>query len=356
MSAGTHYFICSNTGNGIYSLCDEITKSEDTRFLYIIKGGPGCGKSSFMKRLGKIAEEKGLSAEYIHCSGDPDSLDGIILPEFGVAYMDGTAPHILEPDYPGVAARYLNMGEFYDFRALSDKKELVKAMSAEYKAYYAKAYKYLAAASQIGRDIYSPLISDKIVETILRRAGGICAREFTQMGKGGAVIRRFLSAFTCEGAISRYDTVKALCGRVCIIDNEFGLAPLMLRHILDCALKSGYKAVLCLSPLYPDRAEHLLIPELSLAFLSVTAETPYDGGSFKHVRLDALVDKEKYRENKHMLREEQKLYDSLLEKARQNLFLAKELHDRLEDVYNPHVNFDGVYKLSEKHAELYNKA
>ncbi len=353
MSAGTHYFICSNTGSGIYSLCDEITKSDNTRFLYIIKGGPGCGKSSFMKRLGKIAEEKGLAVEYIHCSGDPDSLDGLVLPEFGTAYMDGTAPHILEPDYPGVSARYVNMGEFYDFRALADKKDLVKAISSEYKAYYAKAYKFLAAAAEIGRDIFSPLGSDRIFETAARRSAGICQREFPNSGGEGAVVRRFLSAFTCEGVISRYDTVKALCKRVCVIDNEFGFAPLMLRQILDCALKSGYKVILCLSPLYPERAEHLLIPELSLAFLSVTAETPYDGDTFKHVRLDALVDREKYRETKYLLREETRLYDSLLEKARQNLYLAKELHDRLEAVYNPHVDFDGVYKLSEKHAELY---
>ena len=46
-------------------------------------------------RIGKIgdwAEEAGLETEYILCSGDPDSLDAVILPTKGVAVVDGTAP------------------------------------------------------------------------------------------------------------------------------------------------------------------------------------------------------------------------------------------------------------------------
>ena len=42
------------------------------------------------------AEEAGLKTEYILCSGDPDSLDGLILPGKAVAIVDGTAPHIQE--------------------------------------------------------------------------------------------------------------------------------------------------------------------------------------------------------------------------------------------------------------------
>ena len=51
MSANIHYFLAANTVNGFYSLSDEITKSDDTKFLYILKGGPGCGKSSFMRTV-----------------------------------------------------------------------------------------------------------------------------------------------------------------------------------------------------------------------------------------------------------------------------------------------------------------
>ncbi len=352
MSANISYFLCANTYNGFYSLCDEITKSKDTKFIYIIKGGPGCGKSSFMKRIGNGIEKLGHKVEYIYCSGDPSSLDGIFVPSLGVAYMDGTAPHILEPDYPGISGRYINIGEFYDFGSLKDKLNEASKLVSAYKGYYAKAYKFLKSAGEI-KDAFSPLFDQHVSETILRRTNGICSREIPDSGGEGKIKRRFLSAFTCDGKVCRFDTVKALCSRVCTIDNEFGFASLMLDRLCEHAVKAGYDVLLSPSPLFPDKTEHLLIPGLSLAFLSVTPSSSYGGEFYKHIRLDALADKDAYRDIKCTLRYEKKLYNSLLETAQQNLFIAKGIHDELEAMLNPHVDFNGVYELAEKHIDLY---
>ncbi len=353
MSANISYFLCANSTGGFYSLCDEITKSKDTKFIYIIKGGPGCGKSSFMKKVGKGIESLGHKVEYIYCSGDPKSLDGIFVPDLGITYMDGTAPHILEPDYPGVSGRYINMGEFYDFDALREKFGEASKLVADYKGYYAKAYKFLRAAGEVKKDASSPLFDSQVCDTVSRRLNGICTREIPNSGKEGKIKRRFLSAFTCEGRVFRFDTVKALCDRVCTIDNEFGFAPLMLDKLCQHAVKCGYEVLLSPSPLFPDKPEYLLIPELSLAFLSVSAASPYDGEFYKHVRLDALADKDTYKNVKSALRDEKKLYNSLLETAEQNLAGAKGVHDKLETLLNPHVDFNGVYELAEKHIDLY---
>ena len=86
------YFLGANTGKGFVSLYDEFCKPESGNFLYVIKGGPGCGKSSFMKKIGKAAEDAGLDVEYVICSGDPDSLDGVLIPAWHVGYADGTQP------------------------------------------------------------------------------------------------------------------------------------------------------------------------------------------------------------------------------------------------------------------------
>ena len=114
----TRYFLGANSRYGFYSLYDGFTSPASGDFLWVIKGGPGCGKSSFMKKLGKAAEEHGLPVEYIHCSGDPDSLDGVRLPTLRTAYADGTAPHVIESVYPGAASLYLDLGTFYDAGAL----------------------------------------------------------------------------------------------------------------------------------------------------------------------------------------------------------------------------------------------
>ena len=87
------YFLGANSPTGFYSLYDHLLPPEEARAIYILKGGPGCGKSTLMRKIGAWAQETGLDTEYIVCSGDPDSLDAIILTTLSVALVDGTAPN-----------------------------------------------------------------------------------------------------------------------------------------------------------------------------------------------------------------------------------------------------------------------
>ena len=91
------YFLGANAPAGFYSLYDQLLPPERAQAVYILKGGPGCGKSTLMRRVAGWAEEAGLETEYILCSGDPDSLDALVLPALGTALVDGTAPHGMAP-------------------------------------------------------------------------------------------------------------------------------------------------------------------------------------------------------------------------------------------------------------------
>ena len=88
------YFLGANSPTGFYSLYDQLLPPEQARAIYILKGGPGCGKSTLMRRVAAQAGEAGLAVERILCSGDPGSLDAVVIPELGVALVDGTAPHV----------------------------------------------------------------------------------------------------------------------------------------------------------------------------------------------------------------------------------------------------------------------
>ena len=88
--AVTQYFLGGNTVRGFVSFYSGFCR-EPEDFLWVIKGGPGCGKSSFMKTIGRAAEEKGLDVEYVLCSGDPESVDGVYFPALHTGYADGTA-------------------------------------------------------------------------------------------------------------------------------------------------------------------------------------------------------------------------------------------------------------------------
>ena len=85
--------------------------------LLVLKGSAGCGKSTMMRRIGEAMEERGEEVEYLHCSGDPASLDGVRFPRLRTAVVDGTAPHVVEPRYPAAVERYVDLGVCYDVAA-----------------------------------------------------------------------------------------------------------------------------------------------------------------------------------------------------------------------------------------------
>ena len=88
MTALSHiqYFLGANSPTGFYSLYDHLLSPEEARAI-----------STLMRKIGAWAEEAGLETEYILCSGDPDSLDAVILPAVGTAIVDGTAPQGVVP-------------------------------------------------------------------------------------------------------------------------------------------------------------------------------------------------------------------------------------------------------------------
>ena len=80
MAQITNFFLGANSGSGFQNLFSEIMDPETAFDIMILKGGPGVGKNTFMREIGRTMEQAGADVEYLWCSGDPDSLDGVVLP------------------------------------------------------------------------------------------------------------------------------------------------------------------------------------------------------------------------------------------------------------------------------------
>ena len=149
MAQITNFFLGANSGSGFQNLFSEIMDPETAFDIMILKGGPGVGKNTFMREIGRTMEQAGADVEYLWCSGDPDSLDGVVLPELRCAVVDGTSPHVVEPRYPAAVDRYVDLGRFYDLAAAKASAGEVKARTHQYQSAYVRAYRCLRAARQL---------------------------------------------------------------------------------------------------------------------------------------------------------------------------------------------------------------
>ena len=343
------FFLGANSPTGFYSLYDQMLDPDEARQIFLLKGGAGCGKSSLMKRAAAAMEDVGEKVEYIRCSGDPDSLDAVIFPNLKAAIVDATAPHVMEPRLPGVVESYVNLGRFYDHDALAKQREEIAAATKGYQSHYKRAYRCLTAAAQLAEDNRSLLLTPALEAKALKRARGILSREAKKTGRQpGQTVQRFLGAISCQGVSCRFETVNALCRRVYELQDAYGLGAGMLTALAAGYMSAGYDVILCPSPLFPDRAEHLLIPELELGFVTSTPDLPYPGKPYRRVRVDAMADPDQLRRYKTRLRFARKVQTALVDECVDSLAQAKTEHDELERLYNPHVDFQGVYAQADE--------
>ena len=353
MSTVPSFFLGANSPAGFYSLYSELISPALARRIYLIKGGPGCGKSTLMRQVERQAQQAGLAVQRILCSGDPDSLDALLLPEANIALADATAPHVLEPKFPGVVEQYVDLGSCYDHRGLQEVREEIMSCMTGYPACYRRAYRCLEAAFELSEDVRSTLLTPQLSQRLSRRARGILRRELKpkKNGEKGQATRRFLSAVTHKGPTTLFDTARALCPRLYVLQDEYALGHELLMPLLTGAVEGGCDVISCPDPMAPERLQHLLIPEVGLGFVTSTTRCPFDGPCERRVRLDSAPESALLHSTRPRLQFALKVSAALAQEAVTSLAQAKKMHDELEGLYNPYVDFGRVKEIGEQIAE-----
>ncbi|WP_338379148.1 hypothetical protein, partial [Enterococcus faecium] len=91
-----HRYLGAATPKGAVDFVPNLTEGLEKR--YLIKGRPGSGKSTMLKKIAAEAESRGFDTEIYHCGFDPHSLVMIVVRELGFAIFDSTAPHEYFPE------------------------------------------------------------------------------------------------------------------------------------------------------------------------------------------------------------------------------------------------------------------
>jgi len=204
------FFAAANSFSGFKSIFDSVFDRRNTTRTFIIKGGPGTGKSTILKKLCDFGKEQNLYHEALFCSSDPYSLDGVILSNgrCSVAFLDGTSPHEQDANYPGAFDEIVNLGESFDFEALSSSKDIILSLNSKKKEAYRNAYSLLKIAGEINSHLRY-IFNCNMNETVIRNAAKSIVDNI-QYDEKGKRKKRYISSFGRYGykRINAYYTEK----------------------------------------------------------------------------------------------------------------------------------------------------
>lgn len=339
-----HVFAGNNAFDGFFSYFDYLLKPEEAEHIYILKGGPGVGKNRFMERFAQHMKERGCSVEYIHCSSDNVSLDGVMFPELKILFVDGTSPHTIDPSFPGVIDEIINLDEFLDSNELKKHKSSIIQATKLKSNFYKSTYRYLKAAGIIYDEICSIYDSnvdigkfDKVYEDAINK---LFSNSYLK--KQSKIRKLFTESFTAMGYISYTEYFFEDNDVWAVVGKDTDYSSILLERILYEAVKRGFDAECYYRPLSPEKLQHIYLPEKKL--IIVTAENNMNIKYSEVFDIHGIIEPESIKSRISEIENNLHLYDLLIKNALEKLSEAKKLHDLLEAFYINCMDFDGVDK------------
>lgn len=354
-----NYYAGGNTAKGFYNLFESNMQGLEN--IYLLKGGPGTGKSSMIKKLADAWVEQGYSIEQIHCSSDNDSLDGLIIPALQFGIFDATAPHVLEPKAAGAIEQYVNLGVALDPTKLKENKDEIIALQTKISTAFQTAYDCFAEGLHIHdylEEIYikemdfdkANQVTDDLIQKISRNKTS---------NHGNAIVRhRFFGASTPEGVVDFIPSITEELTKRYFIKGRAGTGKsTLLKKVATNAEKNGFDVEMYHCGFDPESIDMVVIRELGVCVFDSTDPHEY----FPERKGDEMVDlyeqaitpgtDEKYESD---ITYYTKSYKQRMKDGITFLKEAKTLRDKLEDIYMDAVDFkviDEIYLTIYKEME-----
>lgn len=349
------FFMGANTPRGFVSRFDGLADPAEGGRLWVVKGGPGTGKSTLMKEVRAALAPYCREIHSIRCSADPGSLDAVVFPEHRLAIADGTPPHPLEPRYPGAFENVVSVCGCWDQDALYARRREIEELSDFCGELHREAANALRCGCRLvgeGRALLSRAVKREKLADFCR---AFARREFPAAPEAPEETRRLLWAVTGEGRTAYPATLSALCPRLWVLEDDWGeVAGPMASLLRELALEAGLPVLTGLDPLAPaDRPEAVLVPQLGVGFASCGAfgmpEAPWPGA--KKMRASRFLDPAALREHRRRLSFLSGAAGSLFDQASARMQEARLAHDDLEKIYASAMDFEAVKALAERTAE-----
>ncbi len=347
-----YYFLGGTSPDGFCTRFGDIISDTDYR-TYIIKGGPGTGKSSLMKKVAEAFPDD--DKEIFFCSSDPDSYDAVVLKNKRIVFVDGTSPHTFDPEYPGAVQQILDLGSCWNPMLLQKNKPEIITATAEYLQHHKRCRRYVTALSSVAGDTFQvgklALNKEKLEGFTNRLAKKLLPKR--KDSEDGFFSYRQLSALTPKGYLTNLPEGYSV---YLLNDNMYAGAERFLRSFAELAAEKGYEVQVSLSTVMNNSYfEHILLPELGIAFLTANPVNELSVSVKQPVNFRRFYDKNIIRDRKTRLKFNDGAVKNLRDEAAESLRNAKSAHDKLEAYYINAVDFDKVNKVCDDMIKLVSK-
>lgn len=342
------YFLAANSADGFFSVFGECFDALDDWRAYIIKGGPGTGKSSFMKKAASAAEKRGIPYELCPCSSDPDSLDAVIFPTFKTVILDGTAPHTVDPKFPAICEEIINMGQFWQRDIICKNKKEIFALCKDNAVFHNTAKANIRVIGMVLKNNFSTLLAATDIEKCTMFSVNLAEKYLPQKNTAGKKWVRFLSGITPKGEIYYFDTVNSFKNKIIISDPYGAATSIILSELTDMAVARGYEVITIKNHvLASDCIDALIIPELSLCIAREYGNVKFEN-NIRRIHYTRFTDMDEINKNRQKIQFGKKLTARLTTAAVENLKNAKHIHDKLEKYYIDAMDFDKMNLFTDK--------
>jgi len=337
------YFAASNSAGGFHSYYAECFDDPRIDHVYAVKGGPGTGKSRFMREVAEASHTHGWQTEYIYCSSDPTSLDGVILtaPMRCVALLDATAPHVYEPRLPGAREEIVNLGSFWDAARLERDLEEIESIHQRKSEAYRRAYRYLAGVGEMQHT------HDCVVAPYIRRDAieGLADRLTRDVPNGDAYRMQtaLIGSIGMFGEV-RLDSYFARAKTLCLIEDCHGAAQYLLDAIGRRAVEKRLSVRLSYDPLDPNRLDGIFFCEDRRAY--VVGERESCAYPCHRVSMRRFVQTAQMKPIRRAAVYAERMRRALLGGAIEEMDRIREAHFELEQIYMRAMDFEAKERFT----------
>lgn len=344
-----NYFLGGNTSCKFFSLFHEAIDLKQANRVFYLKGGPGTGKSTLMKSVGSHFETLGYDIDYFHCSSDCDSLDCILINNLKIALFDGTAPHTMDPKYPGAVDEIVDLSLNWDESKLKSSREKIIKCQENLSVYYDRCFSYLKCCRNLLENnsftMKKAINHKEYVSLLGELSKEIFSNSVKSMDCATNSRHLFISAFAPQGAVSYVNELIKKSHKTYLLKGYIGRNH-MLQDLMKTALNMGLSVDAFHNPLAPEKLEHIYIKELNISIVSDNQYCPIDT-PYKIIYLDRFLKSEVVCDFLQDMKENKAYSDEMLSIALNMLKMTKKTHDDLENIYIDSVDFNKINSIKD---------